>query len=533
MGSVDWKGIGRWLRGLPPEALAVGAGLFAMLAAFVTADPGPNYSWSSGAYGDEWYNIIDARNLVVVGRWATDGWDHHLVNLPYSVATAIVYAIFGTGIAQARLLTIGCVAVAAVGLIWTLRGVVGRVPAFVAGLAFATSGLILYYGRLAFLEDLVVLGLAMGVLTLARRERLSIRWGVVAGLWLGIAIGSKPNSAFSAVGILAALAAVWGWRDPAMRRWLIGVCATIAVAGLIWGVVFFLPNRDAVITDIQIWSPGKFNLSPIEIGRSFFAYFRPINSANDSLYGVQLGGLCLLGLLSTILIAIRRRTLSAAEARLAVASYGWLIFGFGILVITTYKPNRYAIPLAAPLAIVTGIGLRLALAWLAERRAAGTTADAAAGAAGAAPNGSTARDGATIGERAAGGRAARHGASAILVAAVVAIAALPGLGWYATWAPNATYTLQQINDEFARVAPEGTRIAGNHAAQFLQGTRDSLIVTGIANNGDWYSTGVRLYLNMDTDGPPPGVPASAWAARHAIACVYWRGPSKECLYRVP
>jgi 4-amino-4-deoxy-L-arabinose transferase-like glycosyltransferase len=489
-----------WVRGIPPEAIVVGVALFALLALFVSADPAPGVSWSSGALGDEWYNVISARNLVVVGQWATDGWDHHLVNLPFSLVIAAAYAIFGVGIVAARLVTIAFVSLTAAALVWGLRGVVGRVAAIFGGLAFATSGLILYYGRLAFLEDLVVLGTTLGLLVLARSERLSTRGGVLAGLWFVVAIGSKPNSAFSVLGIVVALAVVWGRRDASMRRWLVGACTTIAVAGLAWGLLIFLPNREAVITDIRIWSPGGFYLTPAEILNSINLYFQPDNYANDGLYGMQLGSLIVLGSIGVVLAAILRDRVTAAEARLAVASIGWLLFGFGILVMTSYRPNRYAVPLAAPLAILAAIGLRLAISWVREKAAA---------------------------------RAIGRALGPSIAAVAIVVAVVPGLNWYRQWAPSATHQLAAIEDTFARVAPPGERIAGNHAAQYLLDTRNPLVVTGIANNGDYYSTGIRWYLAQVTDGPPPGVPVASWAARTSVACVQWRGLTVECLYQVP
>jgi hypothetical protein len=120
-----------------------------------------------------------------------------------------------------------------------------------------------------------------------------------------------------------------------------------------------------------------------------------------------------------------------------------------------------------------------------------------------------------------------------IAAVAIAVAIVPGLNWYVQWAPHATHELASINDTFAAVAPPGQRIAGNHAAQYLLDTRNPLVVTGIANNGDFYSDGVRWYLAQVTDGPPPGVPGTSWAARRPVACVQWRGLTRECLYKVP
>jgi hypothetical protein len=497
-----WK-LAAWLRAVPPEAILLGVGLFVVLAAFISADAAAGVSTSSGAQGDEFYNVVSARDFVLLGTWATDQWDHHLVNLPFSVVSAAVFRVFGIGIDQARLMTALFISLTAAALVWGLRPVVGRPAALFAGLSFATSGLILYYGRLAFLEDLVVLAMTLGVLVLARPGLLSVRGGIVSGACLAVAIGTKPSALFAVTGVLAATAVILAWRDAAMRRWLVGAVTTIAVAGLAWVLIIFLPNRDAVITDVKIWMPGHFYITPAELARSIGSYLR---GGNDGLYGMLLGPLIVLSAAGVVAIAVLRRHLSEAETRLAVAALGWAVFGFGILVVTSYRPNRYVVPLVPALSILATIGLRLALASLRERIDSATASPAT-------------------------GR--RFIPQAVAVVLVVFVAA-PGLAWYARWIPNRTFEIQTIDSQFAGLdLPADAPLAGNNAAQFLFTTQNPLIVTGIANNDDLYTTGVRWYLASTDDPPPRGVPAAAWADRRQTICVKWRQLKLQCLYEVP
>ncbi len=152
----------RRVMALPWAAILVGAALFVLLAAFVSADPAGNVTFSSSPFSDEGFNLVNARNLVQLGRWDTDQWNLYLVNLPYSLLAAASFRILGVGIDSARLVSIVCVSATAGALACGLRRSLGTAWAAFGGVAFATSGLVLFYGRLAYVEDLVVLGLALG-----------------------------------------------------------------------------------------------------------------------------------------------------------------------------------------------------------------------------------------------------------------------------------------------------------------------------------------------------------------------------------
>jgi hypothetical protein len=308
----------------------------------------------------------------------------------------------------------------------------------------------------------------------------------------------------------------WGWRDRAMQRWLLGAAGTIAAAGLVWGLIIFLPNRDAVITDIKIWEPSTFYVTPSALIHSLGSY---VSGNNDHLYGMLLGPLIAMSAAGIVCIVALRRMLSRAETRLAVAAFGWALFGFGILVVTSYRPNRYVVPIVPALAILACIGLRVAMQWLRDRGRVAAT-EAAAGPAPAA----TPETGPAAERR-------RRLAPLLLAALAIAIAVAPGLVWYAGWAPNATYNIVNIESQMKTAAPADQTVAGNHTALYMLTSANRLIVTGIANNGDLYATGVRWYLAQIDAAPPVGVPAAIWAARTSVSCVEVPG-WKECLFHV-
>jgi MFS family permease len=498
--------LARRVASLPWAAILVGGALFALLAAFVSADPVRDVTLSSSPFTDEGFNTVNARNLVQLGRWSTDEWNLYLVNLPFSLLAAAAFEVFGVGIASARLVSIACVSITAGALAWGLRRAVGGAWAVFAAVAFAASGLILFYGRLAYVEDLVVLGLTLGTLLMADDRRLSFRWGLLAGAFFAAAVGAKPLAAFSAAGIVVALSLL-GRPAAEIRRWLAGVVAAVAACGLLWLAVVWLPNREAVAIDLRIWAPEQLSLTPAGIIASISSY---VGGDNDGLPGFLLGPLLLLGVAGLAAIAVFHRRLDQTQARLAAAAIGWALAGFAIVVIASYRPNRYLVPVVPALAIVAAIGLRAASEWLAEM----------------------------LGPGSPGPRLRARALRLVPVALAIVLAAAPGLNWYYDWSRHATYTLPEIQKRFAALVPPGERVAGRESGLFLMRSKAIAVEVQLtqrdteANAGDLYSGGMRWYLQPTVEPAPPGVPASVWARREIVACATW-DRLNECLIKLP
>lgn len=502
---------------LSPEAILVGLGLFVLLAVFVSADPSSHATVSVAPFTDEAGNLENARNFVQLGTWSTDQWNLYLVNLPFSLLLAAWFQLVGVGIVQARLVMIACTSLTAAALVWGLRDIVGRGWATFAGLAFAASGLILFYGRLAFLEDLVVLGLTLGTLVLARPNRVNARGGALAGIFYAIAIGTKPSALFAVFGILVVLGIVWGRRDPAMRRWLVASAGIIAVAGLLWVVAIWLPNRNAVSIDMKIWPPYQWNLTPVGLLNSIKRYI----GSSDSVLGIMLLPLIALASAGMVSIVALRRRLAEPEARMAAAAFAWAAFGFGILLVASYRPNRYVVPLVPALAILAAIGLHLFTGWLREQLDERPAPVAAAQSAAASPAAPAARDG-----------RARRMAASLIAAAAILVAVSPGLLWYGNWARDASHDLVAIQNQFANAVPAGETVAGANSELFLMRSRAKTVIIGLANDGNLYSEGTRWYLLQSDAAAPEGVPDSVWTARERVMCSDWRG-GVFCLFHLP
>ena len=460
-----------------------------LLGAAVAVDPARGVTASTSPYTDEGWNVVNARDLVLFGTWATDDWRMYILNFPFSALEAAWMAAVGVGIVQARLLVIafGAAGLGALGV--GLRGQLGAAGASLATAALGGSALLLYYGRLAYLEPLVMLWLIAALVLLAR-VRPSLATGIVAGIALALAIATKASAGFAAAGLLGGVALA-GRREPGVRRAVAGAVLGLLAAALVWAAVFVVPNPAALATDLRIWAPEPLPHSVAEIVRRATSY------ASRSDGGIPLAlPLLLAGGGGLLVVLVRHAELTAEQRRLAAASTGWFVLGMGVLLVVPYRPNRYLVPLLPPLAVLAGLGFALLARWAGERRALVTAAGVA------------------------------------LAVALVAPGLLLQLGW-ATTAPT---TLPEVQARIAALVPPGSVVQGDLAPVLAMQARATTIVSRPAtsvNPGDLYATrDVRWVL---TAGPAPQWAAlhpAAWEARTRELCVAW-GPGETCLYQLP
>jgi 4-amino-4-deoxy-L-arabinose transferase-like glycosyltransferase len=468
--------------------------LFVALAAFVAVDPPTGFTRSSSPFTDEAWDIINARNFVLFGHWSTDDWNLYLLNFPFSVSTAAVFSVAGVGIVQARFISIVATALTVFVLGAGLRQALGRGPALIAAAAFGSAALVLYYGRLAYLEPVVALGVTLGTIGAIRATGPSSgRWGLLSGLALAVAIGTKPSALFLSIGLLAGVAVVLGRSSPAARRWLIGAVVAIGLAGLAWLVVFGLENRKAIGGDLRIWASEPLATTLTGwVGRISGFPFR-----NDDM--LILAAPLLIGAGAGAVLAIRRRdALSPLLRGLVGAAIGSLVLGFAVLVVVPYRPNRYEVPLLPAMAILT------AVAW------------------------------SLIAEVAARGGARRLRAVGTLVTAGLV---LPGVVMFVGWMFVTRSSLPGIQLEVASIIPPGAAIEGIYAPLFAMKAPAITLVSrpwaGI-NTGDLYAVrNVRWYIGAK--GTRPGWAAShptEWTARQERLCAPW-GSTSVCVWQVP
>ena len=469
--------------------------LFVVLAAFVAVDPPTGFTSSSSPFTDEAWDIINARNFVLFGHWSTDDWNLYLLNFPFSLSEAAMFSVAGVGIVQARVISIVATALTVFVLGAGLRPALGRGPALLAAAAFGSAALVLYYGRLAYLEPLVALGVTLGTVGAIRATGPSPgRWGVVSGLALALAIGTKPSALFVSIGLLAGVAVVLGRSSPAARRWLIGAVVAIGLAGLAWLVVLGLENRLAIGGDLRIWASEPLATTPFGWVRRILGFpFR-----NDHM--LILAAPLLIGAGVGAELAIRRRqALSPTVRGLVGGAIGSLLLGYAVLAAVPYRPNRYEVPLLPAMAILTAVAWNL----IAE----------------------------VVGRRWGPQR------WRTVVAVVIVGLVLPGVVMFAGWMRVTHSSLPAIQADVASIIPPGAAVEGIYAPLFAMKAPAITVVSrpwaGI-NTGDLYAVrNVRWYIGAI--GTRPGWAAShpaAWAARQEHLCAPW-GSTSVCVWQVP
>jgi 4-amino-4-deoxy-L-arabinose transferase-like glycosyltransferase len=473
--------------------VAVAAGLFLLLALFVAADPAPGFTFSASPWSDEGWRTLGARNLVLLGHWSTDQWNLYLIEAPFSALMAVVFRLFGVGIVQARLLCIGMVALAVLSLGLGLRRSLGLVAATLAALALATDSLLLYYGRLVYLEDLVLLGLALGALTLVRAEAHPGRWGLVAGIALAIAIGAKANGIPPAFGLVAGVALFGLVADRRFLRWAAGAVTALAAAGVAWAIVVYLPNRAQIADVLRILA--QFGVPGTLAGLRAQLFHMPFT---DGLL-LRTWPLVLVGITGALLALLSPEARRGVRGALLFGALGWLLVGGGTFAVFTYQPNRYFLPMLPALALLVACGAGVAWPWL--RGHAGPLL-----------------------------RTAGLGAVAILLA-------MPGLIAYGSWMAHATYALPTMQEQARSLVPPGSITFGGLAPTLLMRAPVVTIArtVGAQADADLYVTrGVRWFVTgRDAVVEPVArLHPAAWAARSVVYCHMW-GDHDVCLYHLP
>ncbi len=459
----------------------VGLAIFCLLAAFMTMDPAPGITLSNGPFTDEGFNLLNARNFAVLGRWSTDDWNRQLITFPYTLIHAAVFKVAGPGVIQARLVEVATTAATAGVIVAGLRRVTAGGPAVLAGVAFGTSTLVLYYGRLALVEPLVGLGLASAMVLLAvGSNRRSALAGLLAGLALAAAIATKAL-AIPAVGGILGAALIMGWRDGPARRRALTSAATLAISAGIWVIIVLVPRRAELATALATLPAEGLPASLADALARITAYLRNGDGEIARMAPVLIAGLAGAG------IGVTHRThLEPAARNLLVIALACFVAGWVPLTLVPYVPNRYLVPLLPALALLAGLGVHALAVWHPR-----STLILTAG-------------------------------SLILAGALSA----PGLAAYGGWIRGGGSTLPGIQGRFAGLVPPGAPVQGDYAPVLAMRATGPIIFSILdANRGDLYAArGIRWLVLADGERPAwADLHEAAFGARRLVTSATWAG----------
>jgi len=480
---------------LPAAAVAAGIGGFValiLLGIQLPADPAIGVTASDSPFTDEGWYVLGARNQALLGRLATDEWQLAWATLPFTLVVTAAFELFDVGIVQARTVSLVC-SVAAVAVVAALVARrLGTVAGIVAGVATATSSLLLFYGRLAILEPMVALFLVVGlVLLVSRATDQPLARGMAAGGAFALAIGTKPSAAMAVAGIIIGVMVAGRASLPGLGRRTVAAVGTITVAGLAWAIVV-IPQPGMLDSILRIWATQAPPGSAMDVAQ------RVIDYVGESDHALPMAAPLLVGsILGIGLVAIRWRSLDPGRRALAGAATGWIALGMATLLVASYRPSRYVVPMLPAMAILTGFAVALALERIrAVRGAPGT---------------------------------------AVVTAAFCIGFAFAGVRDLVGWTAAATDRLPQIQAEILELVTDGHAIEGALAPTFAMRVPVPTIVArpGL-NGGDLYATHDVRWLLADRQVLPAWAAEhpDAWAARERLTCYPWP-VGEACLIRVP
>ncbi|HEV8516686.1 MAG TPA: glycosyltransferase family 39 protein [Candidatus Limnocylindrales bacterium] len=502
---TEAAGVPRRLVGAAWPSLAVAGLALLLLVPVLDLDPPRSVTFSDSPFTDEAWYVLNSRNLVLFGRWATDDWTLYLVTPVYAALQALNFSLFGPGILQARALVTAVTVSTAVLLAAGLRPSLGTTAALLAAIALATSALALYYGRLAYAEILVGAALTAATLAAGRASATaSFGWGLLAGAALALSAGAKPVALGAAAGLVLG-AVVAGGARPAVLRWAFGALLVFALAAAGWLLVVWIPAGAGGGSVLRILTPQALPISVADLAERIAGYVQRNDGAFARSAPLVLGALAALVLAAA---GIPRRNSSGSDEAepdtgrsIAGAAAGWFLLGLAVLLVQDYRPNRYFVPLLPALAILTGIGARAAL-------------DAIPAA------------------------LPRH-ARLLACLALVGALGLPGIATHVDWIGRGTRMLPGVEARAAKLLPSGSAVEGPYAPAVALAAHSSALVARpdrAINEGDLYlERGVR-WVVADSEYVPAWVHRhpEAWAAREAVVCFLWGHSWQQvCLLRVP
>jgi len=357
-------------------ALVLAAAVLWLLVPFAGTDPPAGLTASNATWTDEGFNLANARERVLVGRFATGDIDRSLTNGTYSALAAGLFAVTGPSLAAGRVLSMVALAGAVLLLALGLARPLGRLPALLAGAALGGADLMLEHGRLALVEATVVVLLA-GAFALAVRAawRPTPLAGVGLGLLLAAAVSVKATALLPAVVMLAViLVAAARRRDrPALAMGL-AAAASAALAAAAWLLAVALPNWERLRTAVRVWPRVDYLDDPLAVAGRLGRYL----AHSDQAIGRSLPLLLAAAVGLAVLVGRWRRLRPAArDALVMAAAWGiglWLVVAVGDYLPGHYlAPNRYVVPALPGLAVLAGFGLAAVAAAVGGRGAEGTS----------------------------------------------------------------------------------------------------------------------------------------------------------------
>ena len=230
--------------------------LIGLRVVHITADPPTDLSWSGGLFFDEGALAHNARNQVLFGQWKMDEWNDFYYSPVLAFVKWIIFAIFGVGMAQLRLVSLLFTAGTLGALYWACKVVQTRASAVLCMTLLGLNYVYLMYSRLGLTEISL---LFWAVVTLYFwLLGFYAKTGWKRGFWMFWAGAScfmvyifKALLIYFLPVPVTALIVFWLFPQKPSDRTRIAIMAGwlllgMAVTAALWLLLFYLPNYEPI-----------------------------------------------------------------------------------------------------------------------------------------------------------------------------------------------------------------------------------------------------------------------------------------------
>ncbi|KPL02904.1 MAG: hypothetical protein AMJ90_04550 [candidate division Zixibacteria bacterium SM23_73_2] len=323
----------------------------------LSSDPALNLSWSMGPFTDEGHVVSDARDKLFFGGWNLDDFFRMGVSGLVTVLTFIVFKLFGSGFAQARLVPILFSLLSILFVFIVLKKEHNSKFAFLGSFFLAFCYVYLMHNRLALEETTLIFFLVLSIFFWQKGEEKLLFYGC-SGLSLGCAtLFVKPLGLFSGLVLIIILDFFRRKSGSFFKNiklvkikplfyFVLGLFLVL----IVWLVLIFAPYREVVIKILTGTSAGR--------PENIFEYIKNFLNlgTNDRLFN----RMPLIFFLSFCYFLYWFKNLKQNlknSSSIEFISVLWLFLGMLFLSITNYHPIRYQMILIPPLCLLAGLAL--------------------------------------------------------------------------------------------------------------------------------------------------------------------------------
>jgi len=350
-------------RFLPP-ALVIACLLSAagLLSLHLAADAPPDASGSAGLHFDAPSKCHNARNAILFGEWVIDEWTPFIHSPAQTILQAGVFSVLGSGTVQMRILSV----LASLLSLWLLfvliRRDCGYGIALVALIAFTLNVDFWVYGRSGLLEPLVILGMLATLWTLRNGYRAAeeesplsrvILWFAATALLGMAALLSKVISVYFLVSV-----ALMVCLFPPRRK--ISLAVLFGVFGILLAVYlgpFMRINAQYFARESGYWAERAGSSDHLKLWLTQPLFFTLKNTS--ALTHLAAIALCF------VFFGLRDREKRQRRIVPAIMALTF-IAGSQFLSVVSYRPQRYYVPLLAPIAFLAATSIHRLFLWISD-----------------------------------------------------------------------------------------------------------------------------------------------------------------------